>query len=330
VFAAVMPQALYHIWREYQRFRPDVVHAHIFYSFPAGLLLEAMTGRPLVYTVPSRFSHIAEHGFGWLLRLYPRFQRRVDLYLTGFPSELTAVGVPEQKVVGLVAAADMAKILAVKAEAPRHRAEIRRRLDVPADAPLALSVGRLHPSKGHEYALRALPRLLERFPNLHWVALGEGPERDRLTSLAHELGVQRHAHFVGFVEEPLPWYAAADVYLRTMVLEGDNLSSCEAMAIGLPVVGFDTGATETEHVNRAGHGILVPNRDPEALAAAVAEILELPDRGESLGARGTAYCQAHYDTAEFVGNLLTTYADLAARRRRRSRQSGSRATPQSV
>ena len=113
-----------------------------------------------------------------------------------------------------------------------------------------------------------------------------------LEARTRELGAAAHVHLAGFHANPLPYYAAADIYLRTPIFEADNLSSYQAMALAVPVVGFDTGA-ETELLRQVGHGIIVPNRDPSALAKAAADILTLPDAGRSLGERGREYCQKH-------------------------------------
>jgi glycosyltransferase involved in cell wall biosynthesis len=118
-------------------------------------------------------------------------------------------------------------------------------------------------------------------------------------------------HLMGFAEEPLPFYAAADIYFRTPVYEAENLSSCQAMAMGLPAVGFETGSEqELELIGKAGHGLLVPPRDAAALAEAARHILSLPDRGRSMGQRGASYCQAHLDFQGLISMLVAVYSEL--------------------
>src|SRR5262249_52453607 len=113
----------------------------------------------------------------------------------------------------------------------------------------------------------------------------------------------------GFVADPLPYYAAADLYCRSAALEGENLSSYQAMAAGLPVAGFDTG-TATELLGKVGHGLLAANRDTGALALAAYQILTLPDRGRLLGARGAAYCREHLDIRRTITELELLYSEL--------------------
>jgi glycosyltransferase involved in cell wall biosynthesis len=170
--------------------------------------------------------------------------------------------------------------------------------------------GRLHPSKGHLFALESLPRLLDQFANLHWIVLGEGLQREKLEARAAELGVAQNVHFIGFRPDPLPYLAAADIYLRTPIFEADNLSSYQAVAMGLPVVGFDTG-NENELIKRADNGILVPNRDSDALAKAISHILNLPDHGTAMGQRGAEFSHNHLDLRQMIEPLTTAYFALA-------------------
>lgn len=298
----------------YLRFRPDVIHVHGFYGFKFGLLFRTLFRRPMVHIVPALFSQMEAQGTGWLASRYRRFHRLVDCFALdpGYRSELLGVGVPAQKLLEISGTLDLEAIASVKAGKDRHRLEVRSRLGIPEDAIIALSVGRLDPTKGHSHAVEALPLMLKQFPHLHWILLGEGALRDELEKRIKELGVEQHTHLLGFDPEPLPYYAAADVYLRTTTLEGENISSRQAIAMGLPTAGFDTQC-ETDLIGKLGHGILVPNADAAALANATCRILSLPNRGSAMGALGVDYCNAHLGFQKHVDDLLSLYNQLHAK-----------------
>jgi glycosyltransferase involved in cell wall biosynthesis len=264
-----------------------------------------------VHIVPALFSQMEAQGTGWLVNRYRRFHQHIDYFAldAGYRNELLSIGVPANKLLGIDGTLDLDAIAAVKAESKRHRLEVRRKLQIPEDAIIALSVGRLDPSKGHAYALEALPLIRNQFPNVHWVVLGEGEQRRELEKRIDELGDAQHAHLIGFDPQPLPYYAAADIFLRTTTMEGENISSRQAIAIGLPTVGFDT-CCETDLIAKLGHGILVPNADAAALAAATCQILSTPDRGAAMGARGVDYCKAHMGIQKHVDDLLSVYNQL--------------------
>jgi glycosyltransferase involved in cell wall biosynthesis len=309
--AAAHFPSLLKIPAEYFLFRPDIIHAHGFYGFKYGLLFKRLFRRPMVHMVPALFSQMEAQGTGWLADHYRRFHRLVDYFTLdpGYRGELLGVGVPAKKLFEISGTLDLQAIARVKAERERHRVEVRARLGIPENAIVALSVGRLDPTKGHSYTVEALPGMLKQFPALHWILLGEGAIRSELESRIKELGVEQHAHLVGFDREPLPYYAAADIYLRTTTMEGENLSSRQAIAMGLPTVGFDS-CPETDLIGKLGHGIVVPNADAAALASATCEILSLPDRGCAMGALGVAYSNATMGIQKHVDSLLSVYAHL--------------------
>lgn len=309
--AAVHLRSMFTIVAQYMRFRPDIIHTHGFYDFKYGLVFKVLFGRPTVHVVPCLFSQMEAQHTGWLASRYRRFHHLVDCFALdpGYRDELLGVGVPDQKLLDINGTLDLDAIAFVRAERNRHRLEVRQTLGIPDDAIIALSVGRLDRTKGHSHALEALPLMLERLPALHWVVLGEGQDRAQLEKRIQELRLEQHAHLVGFDPNPLPYYAAADIFLRTTTMEGENISSRQAIAMGLPAVGFDT-TCETDLITKLGHGVLVSNGDESAFAAAVCEILSLPDRGSSMAAAGVEYCNAHMSIQKHVADLVSVYAYL--------------------
>jgi glycosyltransferase involved in cell wall biosynthesis len=107
----------------------------------------------------------------------------------------------------------------------------------------------------------------------------------------------------------MPYYAAADVYLRPNLLEGDNLSSYAAIAGGLPIVGFASGAP-IDHVRDAELGILVESGNSRQLATAIAELLATPARQHALRMRCLPYAAKHLDLNVYLEDLMATYATL--------------------
>ena len=293
------------------RFRPDVVHVHTLPDFILGMLIKLLLNKPLIHTVPCIFSQMKDAGYGWMPKLYQRLHTRVDYFSTGEGrGELISIGIPPSKILYDLGGVDLSAVDGVQAEHDRHGREIRESLGLSADALVVISVGRLHPSKGHLYALEALPSLLQHFPNLHWVVLGEGEDRAMLEARAKDLNISEHVHLVGFQTRPLPYLAAANLYLRTTVLEPENLSFYQSMAMGLPVVGFDTESETLDLVSKVGHGHLVPNRDSAALAEAAASILRLPDGGRAMGELGARYCREHLDLQQSIRILSSAYSEL--------------------
>jgi D-inositol-3-phosphate glycosyltransferase len=145
-----------------------------------------------------------------------------------------------------------------------------------------LWVGRMQPWKGLDTAIRALPAI----PGAVLAIAGDGEERQRLERLTDELGLSERVRFLG----PLPraelprLYATADLLLATsFASETFGIGPVEAQACGLPVVAARFGGFP--EVVAEGHtGLLVPPRDPEALAAACRELLADPARRRAMSA----------------------------------------------
>lgn len=304
--------ALWHVGKALIWFRPDIINIHTNYVLTIGLPLKMILRRPVVHLVPSLFSQMIDDGKAWVPKLFTRFHAFFDCFFTAASrcrDELLSVGIPDSKIVPLRGLLDLEEINKIRHKRQQFHKSIREKYHLPSDALIALSVGRLDSSKGHAYALEALPDLLRQFPKLHWVLVGDGNQLSELEDRAKILSIYGHVRLVGYQDDLLPYYAAATVYLRTMIFEETNLSTYKAMAMGIPIVGFDTGC-ETELLKTVGHGILVPNKSVAGLSAAVAQILTLPDHGRELGGRGIEFCQANLDIRLGIEDITTVYKKL--------------------
>ncbi len=158
-----------------------------------------------------------------------------------------------------------------------RRVEIRRRLGLPVDAFVALTVRRLFFRNGLDTLLDAAGDLRDR-SDLHVVIGGSGPERREIEEQIRRDRLD-NVHVVGFIPDAdLPdYYRAADVFvLPTRTAEGFGLVIMEAAASGIPAIATDSGAPR-EIVDEGVTGFLVPPGAPRELAAAIARLHDAPD-----------------------------------------------------
>ncbi len=170
--------------------------------------------------------------------------------------------------------------------------------------PLLLWVGRLQPWKGVDIALRALQEI----PRAHLMIVGDGETRADLERLAQELGLAERVRFLGALpRERLPSiYAAADLLLATsFASETFGIGLVEAQACGLPVVASRFGGFP-EVIDEGHTGLLVPPRDPTALAAAVRTLLNDPERRRAMADAAPGWA-AQFSWSAVVDRIEAVY-----------------------
>jgi glycosyltransferase involved in cell wall biosynthesis len=166
------------------------------------------------------------------------------------------------------------------------------------------SVGRLEHQKGYDVLLRALVQL----PDAVAVIVGEGSERQRLESLAHELRIAERISWTGWSEEPRKLLALFDVFVLPSRSEGFPLSIVEAMLAELPVVATDVGSVR-EAVVPEETGVLVAPEQPELLAEALGRVLGDPELRGRLGARGRELALERFTAAAMARSFEELYSE---------------------
>ncbi|HJX48706.1 MAG TPA: glycosyltransferase family 4 protein [Gaiellaceae bacterium] len=174
--------------------------------------------------------------------------------------------------------------------------------DVPDGARILLAVARLTPQKGIDVAIRALPLLSD---DTVLVVLGEGPERDVLGRLAHELGVDHRVRLAGRVPDVAAWLRRATLLVHPARWEGFGLGVLEGMLAGLPIVASNVSSLP-ELVVDGETGILVLPDDPSALALGIASALEQPQ----LGAAGRERAHREFSVARMAEHTVALYRAL--------------------
>jgi phosphatidylinositol alpha-1,6-mannosyltransferase len=191
---------------------------------------------------------------------------------------------------------------------PRARSQDdarRATLGVPAGVPLLVTAGRLVRKKGFEYLIDALP-MVAAHPGARLVIAGDGDLAGELRERARAAGVADRVHFAGNLPQDTvgAWFAAADVVVIPSVrddsgnVDGLPNTVLEALAAGAPVVATTAGGIASA-IRDGESGLLVAERDPRALAAAISALLDDPDRAARLGraARAAAEAQFGWDAA---------------------------------
>ncbi len=306
------------LFRLFRRARPDIVHLHLLKARVLGGLAARLARVPVVVET---FHGTLFHGYyspgvtRVLLAVERALARRMDGIVAVSPAvreELVRHRVaPPGKIAVIPLGLELARLVRPDVRPGRFRTE----MGVPPDAPLIGAVGRLVPIKGLEYLLEAAALVVRRRPAAVFVLVGDGPLRLALENRARALGLVRQVRFAGWRMDVEHVYGDLDVVVLPSLHEGTPVSVIEAMAAGRPVVATRVGGVP-DLLQDGETGLLVPPRDPAALAAAILDLLEDPTLRARLGeaARGAAY--PRFDVTRLAADTAAYYRGLLARRGR--------------
>ncbi len=166
----------------------------------------------------------------------------------------------------------------------------------PAGGLRLLAAGRLDPQKGFDLLLRAFALARRRGLDASLLILGEGPERSALERLRAELDLEAAVGLPGHAANPYPAMRHADLFVLSSRFEGFPLVLLEALGLGRAVVAAACPAGPADLL-ADGAGVLVPPRDPEALAAAILDLSRDPARREELSRRAAGRAEQYGWTA---------------------------------
>lgn len=288
----------------------DVVHCHDIYSniFGAGAGLAAR--KPAVVTSRRWGSARAAH-LRWANRITNRLADAVVTNSSRGARYLMEEGVPGDRILHLP---NFIEEGAFELPAEADRRKRLRELGVPEGARVLGIVANLNPWKDYPTLVRAFANVADRVPEWHLLGLGEGPEREGIEGLARDLGVPDRVHLPGRVPNRPNPHALFDLSTLVSPDEGSPNSVLEAMAAGRAVVATRVGGIP-DLVEDGTNGLLVAPGDPDALAAALLELMEVDRMRSRMGRAGRERARANHGADRVIGQLMRLYGELTRRRR---------------
>jgi glycosyltransferase involved in cell wall biosynthesis len=170
------------------------------------------------------------------------------------------------------------------------------------------SVGRIEKSKGLNYLLLAIVKILKRYPNTKLEIVGDGSALEDLKALSKKLKISNSVKFFGKLANPIPAYSRMSIFILPSILEGFGIVLLEAMAAGIPVIASNVDGIK-EVVVDGESGILVPPKNSDAIADAVFKIIEQPQLASNLVEEGLLRAKL-FDVNSHLKNLENFYYSL--------------------
>ena len=187
---------------------------------------------------------------------------------------------------------------------------------LPRGAPVVGNVAALAPHKGQRYLVDAAAEVVRHVPDARFVIAGEGELEPALRRRIAALGLEKHVVLAGFRPDIIPLHKGFDLFVMSSTTEGLGTSALDAMACGKAVIATRAGGL-AEVVEDGETGLLVPTRDPSALAGAIVRVLRDPELRRRYGEAGLTRAQNAFDVERMVAETLQVYESLPAKPRAR-------------
>ncbi len=173
-----------------------------------------------------------------------------------------------------------------------------------------LFVGRLVPSKGVVYLIKALVPVTKAYPNLKLLIIGDGPEVDKLKNLSSKLNLENNINFLGSQKnQDLPaYYNLADIFIGPSLQEGFGIVFLEALACGTPVIASEVGGIK-DIIKPDKNGLLIKPADWKGLAQKIIELLSHEEKLIKLGQMGQKFAQ-QYDWENNIKKHVQIYQKI--------------------
>jgi len=301
------PRGIVRLAREVRRFGPHVVHSHMVHAN----LLARVTRLAVPMPVLVSTAHNICEGARWRELAYrltdPLCTLTTNVSRAAVERYVSVGAVPRRKIRYVPNGLELSRF------APLERGRVQRlRAELGLDgAFLWLAAGRLAAVKDYPTMLRAMRSVLRERPDAALVVAGDGPERVPLEALPGELGLPaERVRFLGVRHDVPALMQAADGFVLSSAWEGLPMVLLEAAASRLPVVATAVGGNP-ELVQDGRTGLLVPPREPAALASAMLGLMAVPaEERAAWGEAGRRHVESGYRLDRVVDGWLELYQEL--------------------
>jgi glycosyltransferase involved in cell wall biosynthesis len=296
----IHPGLAWRLFKLFRRWDVRVVHTHHFNQLLYSVLAAKLVGARIIHT---------EHS----VEAYKRRRLRIALRLLSlFCDAIIVIGDDGHDTLRKRIGIPRRKLRLVRAGVSvRHtrepRAQARAALGLTDDQPTAAIVARLSPEKNHMLLLSAFRRVSDRMPDARLLVVGDGTEREAVAREVSRLGLEPCVHLMGVRRDVQRILAASDLFVLCSDREGLPIAVLEAMAAGRPVLATAVGDIPTV-IHDGVSGRLIPSRDENALANAMAEMLANPARCVEMGASGRRFVEENFDVARMAGAFEALYS----------------------
>lgn len=293
-----IPRVIRRLAQEFRKQKPALVQTFLFHANILGRIAARMAGVPVVVS-GIRVAERRNRWHGWIDRWTNSLVKTnvcVSRGVATFAQRQT--GLCAKKLVIIPNAVDFERFAHAK---PLDR----RSLNIPEDSIVCISIGRLEHQKGFDILLDAIKQVAPLPANIHFLIVGDGPDRDRLRACIVDAELEGQIQLLGRREDIPELLATATALILPSRWEGMPNVALEAMAAGRPIIATDVEGVP-ELIEDQSNGIIVPVESPELLSAAIRFLIDHPEFADEAGKRSQQII-----VKEFMPqNITRAYAQL--------------------
>lgn len=290
---------------------PDIIHTHGYFASVIGRLAAQKAGIPTIIT------HVHS-----TYREYKKRHILIERYLSRCTHKIVCCSEAVRNFVTAHEKIKEEKTAVIYNGADEERfspggdpSSARARLGIDRGSPVVGTVSSLTPHKGQEFLVQAAARIRETHPSAKFLIVGDGPLRRSLEEQAQRLSLQSSLIFTGARRDIPEMLSLMDIFvLPSSSREGLGMAIIEAMAMEKPTVATDIGGIP-EAVLDGETGLLVRPRDSDALARAIIELIDDPERAKAMGKKGRDRFVQKFTRKRMLSDIEDLYLDLTSQKK---------------
>jgi glycosyltransferase involved in cell wall biosynthesis len=294
------PVIIFYTWKLIREIKPDIIHTHLFQPRVYTSIANLFNNRSVLITQKHSIVNPKKHHIFIVLEMISiRMNKKVIAISESVKNSLTKYEfIPQHKIFVLPNCIDYQAF---------HKASNRQFVRKSNELVIG-TVGRLEKVKGISYLLLAMKIILTKFPHTRLEIVGDGSQAGELVEITKNLGISNSVKFFGKFTDVIPFYNKMDIFILPSILEGFGIVLLEAMAAGIPVVASDVDGIR-EVVIQGESGILIPPKNPDAIASAIIQLIENPQLVKSLVENGLKRARL-FDVQDHIMKLESLYSNL--------------------
>lgn len=284
-----------------------ILHSHDFKSDFYGFLVSILTP---IRTIATCHNWIASNGKVYFYNYIDQFLLRYFHFVVAVSPSVKNIlmdkGVSPEKIAIIFNGVCIDSFHSNNSE---KSIDLRREIGIPPDCPIIGTVGRLSSEKGYTYFLNAAKDVLEDYPNIYFLIVGDGPQRQELINLVSSIGIKGNVVFTGIRTDINRIYSLLDIFVISSITEGLPMVLLEALASRKPVISTNVGAI-AQVIEHEVNGLFVEPGNIEQLADAIKTLLDNKYQSVTLAQRGYEKVSMYFSSKTMADKYIDVYQKL--------------------